>query len=273
MLERLRALVSDDAMPAFAVATWRSLGECGGFAPQRFDPATLQPLPAPAQRLLAAAAPPDSPLHSVISLEMSGDIRLGSRWLPFTAVQILRAGVGFVWASVVGGRVLRFSGADVLGPEGARIEFRLHGRIPIVRGSGPDIDRSAAGRLAVETVAWLPQALTPQAGALWEAIDGTRAAVHVPVGDDEVRVEIAVDEQGQVLGLGLQRWKDSAKPPAYAPFGGSVGSAFATPTGVRIAGSGTVGWDWKTPQQSAGEFFRYRITKASFGNAQDLPTG
>ena len=105
---------------------------------------------------------------------MRGEIRLAGRWLPFTAEQLLRASTGFVWAPIVGGRLIRFAGADALGPDGARIEFRLHGRIPIVRGSGADIARSANGRLAAETVAWLPAALTPQAGARWIAVDTTR---------------------------------------------------------------------------------------------------
>ena len=48
-----------------------------------------------------------------------------------------------MWPPVVGGRLIRCVGADALGPEGARIEFRLHGRIPIVRGAGPDIARSS----------------------------------------------------------------------------------------------------------------------------------
>ena len=80
----------------------------------------------------------------------------------------------------------------------------------------------------------------------------------------DVDVEVAVDGDGQLRWLGLQRWKDSAKPPGLAPFGGTVDSLHTAPNGVRIAGSGSVGWDWRTPQQSDGTFFRYRITAAGF---------
>ena len=55
------------------------------------------------------------------------------------------------------------------------MHFRLHGLIPVVHSSGPDIARSGAGRLAAETVAWLPQALVPQSGAQWTPIDQHRA--------------------------------------------------------------------------------------------------
>lgn len=248
-----------------ADATWAALAARSTDAtPPSFDPATLEELPPPAQRHLTRALPSGVTLSPLVELEMQGEIRLGDRWLGFTARQILRLGVGFVWAPIVGGRLVRFVGADMLGPHGVRTEFRFHGRIPVVRGSGADIRRSAQGRLAAETVAWLPQALTPQAGARWSGVDDERSIVRISAAGDDVDVEVAVDDDGQIRWLGLQRWKDSAKPPAYASFGGSIDSIHIAPNGVRIAGSGTVGWDWQTAQRSDGEFFRYRITAADF---------
>jgi hypothetical protein len=47
-----------------------------------------------------------------------------------------------------------------------------------------------------------------------------------------------------------------------APFGGAVSDEFITPVGVRIAGTGVVGWNWRTADQPDGEFFRYTITSA-----------
>lgn len=249
----------------FAEATWAALEHREVGERPLFDPGTLASLPDPARRLLSAALPDHTPLHDTVRLAMRGEIKLAGRWLPFTAQQILRAGVGFVWAPVVGGRLVRFVGADALGPDGARIEFRLHGRIPVVRGSGPDIARSATGRLAAETVAWLPHALTPQAGASWTALDHRRATVTLPGPGGPTDVDVAVDDHGVLTALGLQRWKDSAKPPALAPFGGTVDSVFTTPDGVAVAGAGTVGWDWGTPGESDGCFFRYEITTADLG--------
>ncbi len=161
----------------FADATWAELASPTTTTPPRFDPATLSDLPAPAQRYLRGVLPDGVGLSSVVRLSMAGEIKLGGRWLPFSARQILRAGTGFVWAPVVGGRLLRFVGADALGVKGARLEFRLHGLIPVVRSSGPDVRRSAEGRLAAETVVWLPQALAPQSGARWRGIDDQRAVV------------------------------------------------------------------------------------------------
>lgn len=257
--------------PAFAAEAWASLATDVGAAAPGFDPATLRGLPAAARRFLAAALPDGVALSSTVQLGMDGQIKLAGRWLEFTAEQILRAGVGFVWAPVVGGSILRFVGADVLTPDDARMEFRLGGRIPVVRATGPDVRRSGQGRLAAETVAWLPQVLTPQMGARWTAVNDDRAIVTVTAAGDAVDVEVTVDETGRLCCLGLQRWNSSAKPPEKEPFGGSVGLIHTAPNGVRIAGSGAVGWGWRTSHERDDEFFRYRITTAAFG--PPLPAG
>jgi len=212
--------------------------------------------------MLLRAIPVGAPLGAAIELAMTGEIKLGRRWLSFTADQVLRAGVGFVWRPTVGGRFVRFTGADVLGPDGAEVDFRLHGRVPVVRASGPDVDRSARGRLAAETVAWLPQALTPQSGARWQAVDDNRAIVTIDAAGEPTEVEVTVDDEGQLRSLALQRWRDSTEPAAFAPFGGAVDGLLTTDDGVAIASPGTVGWDWGTAGQSAGEFFRYTISSA-----------
>jgi hypothetical protein len=246
--------------PGFAEATWRSItAGTSDQPPPVFDPATLESLPEPAKRLLTFALPPGTPLVAVIELAMHGEIELGGRWLPFIAEQVLQNGIGFVWNAEVGGRWLRFTGADALGPGEARMEFRLHGRIPIVRAADEDVRRSARGRLAGETVAWLPQALTPQLGARWSGIDDERATVTLDVDGTDIPVEVAVAPDGRLRWLVLQRWNASAKPPAPARFGGTIDDTHTTAAGVRIAGAGTVGWNWHPEVPNDGVFFRYRI--------------
>ncbi len=248
----------------FAETTRASLAVPRPQRSQHFDPSSLDELPDPARRMLSRAIPAGAPLATAIELTMSGEIRLGPRWFPFTADQILRAGVGFVWRPIVGGHFIRFVGADVLGPDGAQVDFRFHGRVPVVRASGPDVDRSARGRLAAETVAWLPQALTPQLGARWAAIDDRRAVVTIDAAGQPTDVEVTVDAEGQLLSLTLQRWRDSTTPRADAPFGGAVEGLLSTDDGVAIVSRGTVGWDWGTAEQADGEFFRYTIDSARF---------
>lgn len=258
----------DDADPE---TTWSALERAAARPAAAFDPSTVADLPDPARRLLLASLPVGAPLAPGIELEMAGEIRLAGRWLPFTARQILVAGVGFVWRPVVGGRILRFVGADVLGPAArpgdrehhASMNFRLHGLVPVVRASGPDVARSAAGRLAAETVAWLPQQLTPQAGARWRANGTDRAVVAVPVPDGTLDVDVTVDDDGRLCELGLERWNGSATPPRPQPFGGHVDTVRRFED-VAIAERGVVGWNWREPDQPEGEFFRFSITAARF---------
>jgi hypothetical protein len=140
------------------------------------------------------------------------------------------------------------------------MEFRLHGLVPVAKASGPDTARSAAGRLAAETVVWLPQATSPQAGARWAPVDDHRAIVTLDAADETVDVRVTVDDDGRLRQLHLQRRTDSADPPAFQGFGGDVSDEHETAGRVRVARSGTVGWGGPTAAATDGAFFRYMIT-------------
>ncbi len=228
-----------------------------------FDPDDVEDLPAPARRLLRHALPPGTPLASTVVLDMTGEIRL-RRWMPFRARQVLAAGVGFLWAPRVGRPPLVFTGADTHVDGRGTLDFRLWGLVPVARESGPDTDRSADGRLAAETVAWLPHALVPAMGATWRAVDDTRATVSVPVGDRSVDVTVSVAPDGRLQTLSLERWgTPDGQPPGAYPFGGDFSDERAFDA-VTIASAGRVGWWRGTPQQDDGVFFRYRIIRAQF---------
>lgn len=250
--------------------TWRRLATPAP-AVGTFDPADVDGLPAPARRLLSRALPPGGPLVSTVVLDMVGEIRL-RRWMPFRARQVLAAGSGFVWAPHVGRPPLVVTGADSRVDGRGRLDFRLWGRIPVVHAEGPDTDRSTAGRLAAETVVWLPQALTPAMGAAWTALDDTHATVSVAVGTPRpVDVTVTVDRDGRLRELTLQRWGDpDGRPPADHPFGGEM-EAEQTFHDVTIVSAGRVGWWWGTPRQDDGVFFRFRITDATFVSTRAAP--
>lgn len=223
------------------------------------DPASLEDLPSPARRWLGRVLPAGTPLVDTVVIRMHGEIKLGPRWMPFVADQMLSAGAGFVWKPVVKGRLVRFVGADLLGPGQARMEFWLHGRIPVVRASGSDTARSAAGRLAAETVVWLPQAATPQAGGRWRPVDDTHAVVTLDAAGEAIEIQLGIDRGGELQTVQLQRWNGSARPPGLRPFGGNLTGELETRDGVRVAGSGTVGWDYGTPEWATGAFFRFEL--------------
>lgn len=228
-----------------------------------FQPDQLTGLPDAAQRFLGATLSPEVPLSPLVLLEMEGEIKLRD-WTRFRGRQVLRAGEGFVWEATAGSPPITFKGADTYWKGAGGLDFRLWGVIPVVRASGADVDRSAAGRLAVETVAWAPQSLLPDMGAEWRGVDPDTAVVTVPAGENAFDVTITVDVQGRLRELTTQRWGDP-EPGVFDlhTFGGAVDehTAFA---GITIATRGRVGWWWGTERQQEGEFFRFRVTDARF---------
>lgn len=225
----------------------------------------LESLPDAARRFLERSVPGPGPAAGAVVLEMVGEIRIG-KWRPFRAEQILRPGVGLVWAPTVGSMPTGFVGADILTPDVARMEFRLGGLVPVARAKGEDVRRSALGRLAAETVSWAPWALwpttRPEGVPGWSTSTGDELEVLVPTPGEPVSVTLQVDGEGRPGEVRLRRWRDSVDPPGFAPFGATCESELVMDDGTRIVGSGTVGWDWGMPSQPEGEFFRYRLTAA-----------
>jgi uncharacterized protein DUF6544 len=83
-----------------ARADWAALAQPTP-ATEAFDPTAVAGLPEPVRCWLAHAITPGTPLRSSAELRMPGEIRLGA-WRPFTAVQRLTPGRGFLWAATRG---------------------------------------------------------------------------------------------------------------------------------------------------------------------------
>ena len=107
---------------------------------------------------------------------------------------------------------------------------------------------------------WLPTAATPQLGAAWQAADDTRAVVALPTPGGPVEVTVTVADDGRLTAVTLVRWCDSLRPPAERPFGGDLADELVTGDGVRLAGSGAVGWDHGTSGWPEGCFFEFTLT-------------
>lgn len=244
-------------------AAWEELATPGPVV-ARFDPDDVADLPGPARRLLLAALEPGVALGRTVVLDMRGRIRLG-RWLPFRARQVLRVGSGLVWQARVGPGPVRITGADVLWRGRGGLDFRLWGLVPVASADGADVDRSAIGRLAAETVAWAPQGLTPALGATWREVDADRAIVTLPIEGDFVDVTVTVDAVGRLEELCLQRWGDpdgSGESGLHA-FGGEFTHHLGF-DGVTVASGGRVGWHWEGPRRDAGTFFDFTVIDAHF---------
>ena len=228
--------------------------------PGVFDRSTIGDLPDAARRWLIHALTAGTPLSRSVQLTMRGRIRIG-KWRSFTATQIIKPGDGYIWAATahVGG--LPISGYDRYSGGAGQMRWRLVGAIPIVSAHGPDVTRSAAGRLASEI------AVTPTAfrAATWTPgadADTTVATSHI--GDHPQQVMLRVHPNGSVRDVMLQRWGNPAGSPfGLYPFGVTV-EQDAVFGGVTIPSVVRAGWFWGTDRQDEGEFFRATITDAAF---------
>jgi hypothetical protein len=158
---------------------------------------------------------------------------------------------------------LPVSGYDRLVDGEGEMRWKLMGILPVVRASGPDVTRSAAGRLMCETV-WLPSMLCGPHVA-WAASDEHRidARLTVPPETSDLRLEIHAS--GALASMALSRWGNPDEAPfRYVPFGGVV-DAESTFDGYTIPARLRAGWHFGSDRfADDGEFFRATVDEAVF---------
>ena len=227
--------------------------------PAPFDPADVAALPAAARRYLTHALAPGTPLRQSVEVSMVGQIRLGGGWWPFTARQVISP-AGYVWAADARLHHVPVLGYDRYSGGTGEMRWRALGLLPVVHATGPDVTRSAAGRLASE-IALLP---TAYAGATWSEAGPDTAVAAWGAGAEEQRVELRTDSSGRLLEVFLQRWGD---PDGGAfdrvPFGVALEQE-RTYDGITVPTVVRAGWWRRTDRQDEGEFFRAEITAAVF---------
>lgn len=245
-------------MSARAVADdWATLQQTA--ASDRFELDMLDALPDVAGRLIAHQLAPGVPLSATVELEMHGQIRLGS-WRRFSARQVLTPGQGFVWAATARVAGLPVTGFDRFSRGAGEMRWRLLGLVPVMSASGPDVTRSAAGRLAAEAV------LCPTAfrTCRWSEAGEDRVTMTWTLDGHDEDVELEVDREGRLRRVIMQRWgePDGAAPGRY-PFGVEVleERSFG---GVVLPQRFRAGWWWGTAREAEGEFFRAVVTSARF---------
>lgn len=189
----------------------------------------------PARRFFRFAIADGTPLFTVGIIDMVGRFSLGTKDdpndVPMEATEVLAAPAGFVWEMSGGSGAMRVSGSDASG----WTRFRLLGLVPVARAGGPDLERSAFGRMVAEAVFWTPAALLPGPGVTWEAVDDETARVTVRHGDLVQSVDVTVGADGRPTAVVFPRWSDANPEGVFRvqPFGGTL-SEFRTFQGFRL---------------------------------------
>ncbi|MFC4909579.1 DUF6544 family protein [Actinomadura gamaensis] len=227
-----------------------------------FTPEHAQRLPTAARRWLLHAIAPGTPLLSAAHLAMHGRIRIGGRWWPFEAEQVLKPFQGFVWTATARLAGLPVTGFDRYRDGRGEMRWRMLGRLPLLSASGPDVSRSAAGRLAAEFVLAPAAALSP--AIQWEEVDQLRAIAHVSVDPGVHPVTLTVHPCGTLVSVTTPRWGD----PGGDGYGEHVFGVRVrqerTFGGFTVPALARAGWGHGTTDWHDGDFFRFSIDHAQY---------
>jgi hypothetical protein len=252
---------ADDSLSRSLHEDWERLA-VATTTPAGFDPVMLTDLPEPVRRWLTHAIAPGTPLRRVAVLHQHGQIKIG-RWQRYDADWILAPPHGFIWAATTRLGPLSIRGFDRYTNGTGEMRWRLFGRIPFIRTLGPDVTRSAIGRLAGE-LCFVPAAALAL-GVRWKEIDDHRAVACIEVGGRTNRVTITVNDAGALDRVDVPRWGQ----PEGRTFGEHLFTAVldgpeATFDGFTIATTARAGW-WHCPDRcAASEFIRFTIDHASY---------
>ena len=243
--------------------TWERLAR-PALSAQRFDPAMTESLPEPARRWLTHAIAPGTQLARAAIVEMHGHIRL-RRWIPFRAVQLQAPPAGYIWAARTRMGPAWVGGYDRYSDAAGEMRWRLFSRIPVRSATGPDIDRSAAGRVALDALlvptAWLQEAVA------WRTGDSDDTVVaEWRIDNHRLPIALTVAPHGALRSLLMPRWAQPLDHPwGEYPCGGTV-SDEGDFEGIKLGRTVRAGYfygtdKWNSP---AGEFLRAEITDTKF---------
>ncbi|MFL6261673.1 MAG: DUF6544 family protein [Thermoanaerobaculia bacterium] len=227
-----------------------------------FDPGELAHLPEPARRYLTHAIAPGTPLASAVRLRMHGEIKLKG-WLPFSAEQVINWRHGMIWKATVRMHGLPITGFDrFLDGEGA-MRWKLLGIIPVMKASGPDISRSAAGRVEAESI-WLPSVLCGE-NVAWTAADPSHPHARITLRGETTEVELTVDESGRLRSIKMPRWGNPEGGELHSADFGGVVEEEGTFGGCIIPSKLRIGWYFGSDRfEREGEFFRCTLDEAAY---------
>ncbi|MCW3054581.1 MAG: hypothetical protein JWN14_3751 [Chthonomonadales bacterium] len=189
---------------ANAKAVVRLLAGVEDLPPGSYSPDEIAGLPAPVQRYFAFALTPGQPYVQRVRAVQSGEFRMGgihSRWRPFTAVQHFTSRApGFVWDAhiqVVPLLTVRVRDSYIRGT--GAMQVRLASLLPLVNQSGkPDLATGALHRYLAEAV-WLPTALLPSQGVVWQPIDDCSARATLADNGNSVSLDFTFGERGEIV--------------------------------------------------------------------------
>ncbi len=243
---------------------WRYLEQLPG-AGKPFSADMVADLPDPARRFFLHALQPGTHLAFKLHWRYTGELKggRGMPWMSLKAEQIVVIDRGFVWKAKANKGPLILTAADhYLDGEG-RMRISLFGLFPVVNATGPDLSRSALGRLLIES-AVLPSSLLPSPNVKIEGIDHFHFRATMSLHGETTPITLTVDEDGRLKEIVMQRWGNQTEDGSfrYIPYGATVLEE-RTFGGYTIPSRLAVGWWYGTDRYE--EVVRANVEWAKLG--------
>jgi hypothetical protein len=230
-----------------------------------FDPAAIEDLPEPARRYLRHAIEPGTPLARSVRLKLDGRMkpRPDAGYMELTADELIAAHRGFLWRARLRAGPVPIRVVDHYAGDDGAVRIAALGLIPMGSSTGPDVTRSSRGRLAAETV-WLPSALLPGPRVAWRAVDDEHATVALTVDGDTVDLTLAVDPEGRLREVTMQRHGD-VDPPGWKalPYGFAVEEERAF-GGYTVPSKLRGGWWYGTERYDPDDASQFEVLAAEY---------
>lgn len=225
----------------------------------------VQMLPDPARRYLQHSIDEGTPLHGSVRLVQKGWMKLDpdKPHAEITAEERLTPAVGFLWRAQTRVSAIPVSVTDHYLKDDGAVRVTLLGALPVVNQKGDDVARSSRGRLVAESL-WCPTALVDHEAVRWEAVDDGHVRLVQTVDGEDVAVTLAVDDQGRLTEIVMNRWGDTG-PEDWGdrPYGFEVLEEDSF-QGVTIPTKLQGGWWYGTDRYAPDDASRFEIVEAQF---------
>ncbi len=250
------AVVSAAAAIAVGAVRWRRataqavarLNASAIASPEReFTPSEVALLPAPVQRYFTFALTLGQMLVRRSRIVQTGVFRAGgfdAIWSPFTAVQHFASHPpAFLWDARI--RLAPFVAVQVrdsyIAGVGALLA-RIASLIPVMDQRGTrELALGALHRYLAEA-AWLPTALLPSQGVVWDAVDDRAARATLTDGSLSVSLVFRFGDHGEILSAYTpERYRDVEGKSEMTPWVCNYG-AYTPVNGMMIPKKGVAAW-------------------------------
>jgi hypothetical protein len=224
-------------------------------------------LPEPVRRYLQYAIGDGAQAIRTVRMQHGGHFRTkpDQRWLAIKGQQYFTAAQpGFVWkASIRPVPFLWIDARDCLLEGRGNMLVKLASLFPIADASGPEIDQGSTLRWLAECC-WFPYGFV-SSFVEWTPIDARSSRAAVRSAGLPVSAILEVDDEGRLVGLSAERYRDIGGGKAVAtPWRGHY-SDYRTFDGFRVPSFVDVGWLLEDREFS---YARFRIQTIEYNVAE-----